>query len=454
MRKSGKLLCKIMPNLIVGLGAAMPAFAESFPSNGVMLENKTYSNAATAENMYYYDGTAYARAEYVNTLQQIIGGTYLPAGATLAEQCPEDSWCPGVTDATVKASESQGISSCPSGYPNSAVGASSNTQCYTACTLKSANIEHATAVDGNDYYGDGTDTCFATECEDGYHVTEAVKVIEQRPLIDVDLTVMGNAYEFYTASGTSSYNAHQYGLLWEGNTWAVKFDYGVVYGSASCQDGELYGPVIDYLSGNEGAIFQGEMSPDQVRSDLTPIVGATKANDMADLVAGFADGTMDESAFEEAVYAFYEAVSALFGLPMDPSYNCHCQMTGILTESPDEQGYYDTSRVVAVGSAPLTFVTSYSSDSKCASGCAKYCGQSVMENSDSRKAIFGAIGLVPASICNGNRIKIQWSDAAEEDIAATNAGMCTYGGDIRTPLKAATIPGKTFVGWKFYSNVQ
>lgn len=54
---------KLMPNLIVGLGAAMPAFAESFPSNGYMLENKTYSNAATGENMGAYDGTVTATAE-------------------------------------------------------------------------------------------------------------------------------------------------------------------------------------------------------------------------------------------------------------------------------------------------------------------------------------------------------------------------------------------------------
>ena len=62
------------------------------------------------------------------------------------------------------------IAQCPTGYPNSANGASADTQCYTACTVATANIAHATAVSGNDYYGTGTDTCGATACETGYHV--------------------------------------------------------------------------------------------------------------------------------------------------------------------------------------------------------------------------------------------------------------------------------------------
>ena len=134
----------------------MPAFAESFPSDGYMLENKTYSGAATEENMGAYSGTVTATAEYEDILYQIGAGTYLPAGATVAKQCPANSYCPGVTDATYNASESQGAKSCPSGYPNSAGGAWSNTQCYTACTV--SMVEHASAVDGNDYYGTGTDT--------------------------------------------------------------------------------------------------------------------------------------------------------------------------------------------------------------------------------------------------------------------------------------------------------
>jgi len=48
-----------------------------------------------------------------------------------------------------------------------------------------------------------------------------------------------------------------------------------------------------------------------------------------------------------------------------------------------------------------------------------------------------------------NTITINWDGADTEDITANNAGTCTYGGDIRTPVKAQHIPGQTFVGWTF-----
>ena len=49
----------------------MPAFADDFPSNGYMLENKTYENAAIYGNMGVYDGTVTATAEYEDILYQI-----------------------------------------------------------------------------------------------------------------------------------------------------------------------------------------------------------------------------------------------------------------------------------------------------------------------------------------------------------------------------------------------
>ncbi|MDW2974836.1 MAG: hypothetical protein R8M70_02140 [Alphaproteobacteria bacterium] len=448
-----------MPNLNVGLGAAMPAFAESFPSNGVMLENKTYANAATYDNVGAYSGYVNARAEYVNTLQQIIGGTYLPAGATLAEQCPKNSYCPGVTDATVNASESQGATSCPSGYPNSAVGASSNTQCYTACTLKSANIEHATAVSGNDYYGDGTDTCFATDCENGYHVNETAKLIEQRPLIDVDYTVASNDYGYINGDDSYGYSSsnefYLYGLTENNNnTWAAEFNYGVVYGRASCQATLSMNTVMDYVVENMDAIMAGTKSLDQVRSDLTPIVGAAKANYVATYIAREIDGTASEEEFFKLQMVLTFSEDASFNTS-DTGKHCYCQMTGFLSESPNEFGEYDISRVVAIESAPWVAGDSYGSERECASECAKYCGESMMDDNDiSRKLMFGEYRVTDAFTCDANEIEIRWSDAAEEDIAANNAGMCTYGGDIRTPIRAATIPGKTFIGWKFLPQEQ
>ena len=66
--------------------------------------------------------------------------------------------------------------------------------------------------------------------------------------------------------------------------------------------------------------------------------------------------------------------------------------------------------------------------------------------------MLGALGAVEFGICEANEITINWTDATADDIAANNAGMCTYDGEIRTPVRAATKPGKTFVGWKFNKN--
>ena len=60
-----------------------------------------------------------------------------------------------------------------------------------------------------------------------------------------------------------------------------------------------------------------------------------------------------------------------------------------------------------------------------------------------------SVGASSASDCVPNVITINWSGADAEDITANNAGTCTYDGDIRTPVKAIHIPGKTFVGWIF-----
>ena len=59
------------------------------------------------------------------------------------------------------------------------------------------------------------------------------------------------------------------------------------------------------------------------------------------------------------------------------------------------------------------------------------------------------LGTAAFGTCAANEITINWTDATADDIAANNAGMCSYDGEIRTPVRAATKPGKTFVGWKF-----
>ena len=58
-----------------------------------------------------------------------------------------------------------------------------------------------------------------------------------------------------------------------------------------------------------------------------------------------------------------------------------------------------------------------------------------------------ATGSTSASSCEPNIIQITWQGAELEDVLANHAETCTYGGDVRTPVKAIHIPGMTFVGW-------
>lgn len=65
---------------------------------------------------------------------------------------------------------------CPNDYPNSVAGSSAQNQCYAACTT--ANVPHSTAVIGNNYYGDGVDTCAPADsnsCDGGYHYVAATE---------------------------------------------------------------------------------------------------------------------------------------------------------------------------------------------------------------------------------------------------------------------------------------
>ena len=216
-----------------------------------------------------------------------------------------------------------------------------------------------------------------------------------------------------------------------------------MYGRSSCQ-ATPHDPGIEYIYAHETAIYRGTISPDQVRSDLTPIVGAPKANYLADVVAGKADGSMDDE-------AVYEALHVVFGVSKDASYSttdtgkyCYCQMTGFR-----EAGATETLEV----SAPWVFYYEADSADVCASACAFGCTYVPLNEYPAsrmfRGAVLGALGAVEFGACAANEITINWTDATADDIAANNAGMCTYNGEIRTPVRAATKPGKTFVGWKF-----
>ena len=127
-------------------------------------------NTCTIEvlGVHENDATANTIATWALNNYECGAGQYLVVdGENIAcEPCPTGSYCPGGTYTIENASD--GENSCPTGYTQSNAGASANTECYTNCTVANANIAHATAVTGNDYYGTGTDTCAPTDCDFGY----------------------------------------------------------------------------------------------------------------------------------------------------------------------------------------------------------------------------------------------------------------------------------------------
>ena len=434
------------------IGGAMAALcpwvarAETFPTDGTMLENKTYESGATYNNLGAYDGAVTAVAEYTDIFYQVGAGQYLPAGSEgVGAVCTAGNYCTGLTNAEYSATNDQGLTACPNGYPMSESGASVNTQCYTPCTDKSV-IAHATAVAGNDYYGNGVDTCHATACDNGYHTYNGIEMFEQdSPVANADPSLGGPNYGYISSNGTSKQQEGDFGLT-EAGTWGGNFLYGNVYGQVSCQSSitESVAGMVSY----SGMMATETSKPeaDNVRTALeTAGVDSVAVDSVVDMHEKYLVGEID---YEEA----YKTMFAILGSEYDANFSkndsgqyCFCQMTAYSASASSEQ--------IPVTSAPWVFRRVYGSADDCALACADRCAHRMQYGRASyrafRAAVLGALGRRTVGVCAANEISITWEDADPADVAENNAGVCTYDGDIRTPVKAITKPGKTFKGWRF-----
>lgn len=445
------VLTSIIISSIIGV-----VHAEQFPSNGAMQENKTYEKAANYGNMGVYDGSVTATAEYDDVLFQITAGNYLPAKSEIVTTCPIGSYCLGLTNAKYSETTDQGVSACPGGYPNSDRGAKTNTQCYRECTVAEANIAHATSVSGNDYYGTGSDTCAATACDNGYHVKKAVQVAEKTALFGVDASVVGiygeslsdGEQKKYECMGETCTNNNvisgRFGLT-ENNTFAAEFSHGVVYGQASCQPSS---PIGDYFYSILELVATGAKSIEEFRAEFEPIAGPTKTEIAVLAITGFNEGSLsgDESG-PILNYVLQEDAGTEFSTTSTGS-SCLCRVTGYTPISEFSEGVSEPQITEA---SRWQYKGRYSDASECASHCAHACLASMLNTvgSEVRLGMLDAIDVSLSGICEANTIKITWSDAEQSDVDANNAGQCTYDGDIRTPVKAVSKPGKTFKGWRF-----
>ena len=227
---------RLLLTSVIAIFVVIPAVAEpnhtsdTFPVDEYMLEDYTYTGAATYENMGIYGGDIVANPEYNWINYNINAGEYLAAGATSASACTAGNFCTGINNINYDEDNDQGLTACSTldggAYPNSDIGASANTDCYRACTT--ANVPHSASVSGNDYYGAGTDTCAATACENGYSVKEGTP-----DLITLIGTVAGNNYTYDSNTMTFSVVFNGKGTLTGKSQCSTQYGNSVVDGNGN-----------------------------------------------------------------------------------------------------------------------------------------------------------------------------------------------------------------------------
>ena len=351
------------------------------------------ANTCTVDVLGVYDNNATAKtiATWTPVTYECAPGQYLLETETSVEctPCPTGSYCPGGTY-TVE-SENMGATTCPTTHPNSANGASADTQCYTACTVDM--VAKATAVTGNDYFGSGVDTCEPTACVAGWHV---------KPGLDIGATIgeeAGSNSAYISNNGffgEMNYdNKGSKGQEYYGISGPMSFavDYagkGMITGHGRCSTQEGYGIWTDYKG-----------RPNNPEDE-------TVINTLA-----------DETGMEGAKY-------------------CYCQVDGFTPTGSDK---------VMVTSAPWVFSGDRGSADGCASNCTYTCVRPLRDVDVSSLAFRAAVmNSLPVSsaTCAANTINIDWNP---DNNGAHTINQCTYEGSITVPADPVK-PGYTFTGWK------
>ena len=431
---------KFILSSILALGTIVPAFG----ADGIITGG---AGTCTVDVLGVSDNNATANTIATWTLNEytLNPGQYLNVTDTdvAPATCSPGSYCVGGGYTVETANNS--IAQCPTDYPKSRAGASADTQCYTACTTDM--VAKATKVSGNDYYGNGTDTCFATECMTGYHVEGESTIIEKTPLIPVDYRIGGDERDAAIEINGETYSDYsKYGLTVPG-TWAGEFDYGIVYGRASCQP--KADPAQIYISENGGKLLDGQITPEQYIAGLKPLVSTAKLEFSIDTLIGLANGTTSLEDIYKITFA---------GIMTEPDANyeianagqyCYCQIDGF---APMTDGVL--SKKNAVMYAPWVFAYGFQDEfdgaGDCAADCASYCAYSMISNDQpydrqNRAALYGVLDYIETGVCTANTINIDWNPGNGGE---HTKNMCTYDGEITLPTPDPVKPGYTFTGWK------
>ena len=264
-------------------------------------------------------------------------------------------------DGTVLADEGVTIT-CPSDYPNSDAGATSENDCWRECTTD--DVANSMSVTGKNYYGTGTDTCEPTECMAGWYVKPSLNIGETIGTDKVNSShgVVNGNNEFKEYL-TSYYGQEYYGIS-DKNTFAVNYaGKGLLTGRASCQP--RTDPALEYFWNNVFSVG-GDISREEFYAGLVSAGGTTKADILMDYYEADRDRNMSD---EEATlayknyYATFVEKDANYSMDSTGQY-CYCQVDGFTPVGGAKQ---------IVTSAPWVFDSSYGSANGCADGCAERC---------------------------------------------------------------------------------
>ena len=371
----------------------IPAFAEPTPestfpnaaNDEYMQENRRYINAATHDNMGVYEGTVFANAQYEDTQYTIDPGYYLPGSSETQTQCNQDGYfCPGNMTVYYSAN-SQGLSQCPDGFEHSDAGASSDTQCYTACA--NDYFPHASLIIGNDYYGTGTDTCELRGCVNGYTFVPSTP-----DLANIIGSTVASDYAWIGYDANSNFN----------------------------QMNNLHNAAYYEFSGTERGVFGVDYAG----------VGRITGYAICSNIAGDDNGGSwsNPTTYPDSV-------------PGGTGEYCYCNIDGFIPDGGTKQNVPSSwvfYRYFTYGGC--------TGGNGCTMWCAR--GLALNDSLNFRAAIFGTIQSGAAS-CQANTINITWNGTDSTAINQNNAGTCQYDGDINTPAWATHVPGKTFLGWQF-----
>ena len=418
---------KLLLTSIVALSFAMPAFAENFPSNGLMLENKTYDNAATYTNLSTYTGPVYANAEYEDDTYELLPGTYLPENSDAVAQCESGYYCPGSSEPIINNGSAQGLTQCPSGYRiGSDPNATSAYQCYKNCDL--AAFPNATSVSGHDYYG-FNDTCAVDSCVagwskvDGSNTTSSfgqyIKSNAENAVAAVDSVYIGDdgsfAYVHYVTDSSTPGDPGTYQSGWSDQDYIA-------------DEPSFYG-----LSGNGNV-------PGSWAVGFGTNAGFVRGMARLSTVSGTAATTSNPP-----------TTKTTSELGAEGGTNCWCNITGY-------RFFMNESEPWGTAASAWAYAGTAGSVGTCGRKCADLMNASV----SFRMGLLNTVtSTTSASKCQKNTITVYWNGvgsnlkadgtAMSNYSSSTHTGSTTveYNGSVVTPKDTWAPTGQRFKGWRF-----